>query len=250
MVSDEQTAAWGLIAESARRRGGRMAAQDVCLACADSIAVTGVGLSLLAGGRLEPTHVVGELARRLLEAQLTSGDGPCVEAVTTGAPVLAADLSSAACGRRWPLFTAVARNSEVRAVFAFPLATGAVRVGVLVLARARPGPLSDVEQGRAFFFADAALALLLDERARDTTVESGADAGVLPVESLALGAQVHQAAGMVSVQLDTDVEEALVRMRAHAFAHDMALSEVARRVVERALRFAPDPLTRRPNGRD
>ena len=37
---------------------------------------------------------------------------------------------------------------------------------------------------------------------------------------------VHQASGMVSVQLDVSVGESLVR-RAYAFAHDRPLTEVA-----------------------
>jgi hypothetical protein len=50
---------------------------------------------------------------------------------------------------------------------------------------------------------------------------------------------VHQASGMVSAQLGVGVGEALVRLRAYAFGHDLPLTEVARRVVDRALRFVP-----------
>ena len=48
---------------------------------------------------------------------------------------------------------------------------------------------------------------------------------------------VHQAAGMVAAQLDVSVGQALVRLRAYAFANDRSLTEVARDVVERTLRF-------------
>ncbi len=50
---------------------------------------------------------------------------------------------------------------------------------------------------------------------------------------------VHQAAGMVAVQLGTPVGEALVRLRAHAFANERSLTDVARDVVARELRFDP-----------
>jgi hypothetical protein len=53
-------------------------------------------------------------------------------------------------------------------------------------------------------------------------------------------AVVHQAAGMVSVQLEVRVEMAFARLRACAFAHDRRLSEAARAVVERRLPFHPD----------
>jgi hypothetical protein len=48
---------------------------------------------------------------------------------------------------------------------------------------------------------------------------------------------VHQAAGMVSAQLEVSVGEALVRLRAYAFANDRLLTDVADDVVARRLRF-------------
>jgi AmiR/NasT family two-component response regulator len=53
-------------------------------------------------------------------------------------------------------------------------------------------------------------------------------------------AQVHQATGMISVQLGVGQAEALVRMRAHAFRHRRALADVASDVVARRLRFNED----------
>jgi len=48
---------------------------------------------------------------------------------------------------------------------------------------------------------------------------------------------VHQAAGMVAVQLEVSIGEALVRLRADAFAKGVKVSEVAEAVVTRRLRF-------------
>ncbi len=50
---------------------------------------------------------------------------------------------------------------------------------------------------------------------------------------------VHQAAGMVAAQLGVSVRDALVRLRAHAFGNDRSLTDVARDVVDRRLRFGP-----------
>jgi len=52
---------------------------------------------------------------------------------------------------------------------------------------------------------------------------------------------VHQAAGMVSAQLEASVGEALIRLRAHAFALDRPLAAVAEDVVARRLRFSDTP---------
>src|SRR5581483_7452688 len=48
---------------------------------------------------------------------------------------------------------------------------------------------------------------------------------------------VHQASGMVAVQLGVGVGEALICLRAYAFANDRPVTEVAEDVVGRRLRF-------------
>jgi hypothetical protein len=50
---------------------------------------------------------------------------------------------------------------------------------------------------------------------------------------------VHQAAGMVAVQLGVPVTDALLRLRAHAFSTDRLVVDVATDVVNRRLRFDP-----------
>ena len=44
----------------------------------------------------------------------------------------------------------------------------------------------------------------------------------------------------VAVQLDVNVGEALIRLRAYAFGHDRPLAEVAKDIVARRLRFDRD----------
>ncbi|MEU7860883.1 GAF domain-containing protein [Nonomuraea sp. NPDC049141] len=230
MAGDDEDRIWALIAGSARRRGSPVSVQDVCVAGVEAVAVSGAGVSLVVHERLEPAHLAGRLGRELLEAELATGDGPCVEAVWGSGPVLVPDM--AACEGRWPAFSEVAR---VGAVFAYPLVMGAVKVGVLVLCRDRPGELAPREQGDALILAGAALTLLLGGRGRMSGHR------MPPAASPALGVEIYQAAGMVSAQLDISVEEALLRLRAYAFTHDEPLSRVARRVVLRRLRFSPDP---------
>jgi len=50
-------------------------------------------------------------------------------------------------------------------------------------------------------------------------------------------AVVHQATGIVKVQLGVNIAEALVRLRAHAYAAGRSIEDVARDVVGRRLRF-------------
>jgi ANTAR domain len=60
-------------------------------------------------------------------------------------------------------------------------------------------------------------------------------------------AQVHQATGMILAQLGVSAETAFARLRAYGYAHERRLGDVARDVVERRLRFDPDPP---PSGND
>ena len=48
---------------------------------------------------------------------------------------------------------------------------------------------------------------------------------------------VHQASGMVAVQLHVSVGQALIRLKAYAFGNDRPLADVAADVVARRLRF-------------
>ena len=50
-------------------------------------------------------------------------------------------------------------------------------------------------------------------------------------------AVVHQATGMVKAQLNVGIAEALVRLRAYAYAAERPIEDVARDVVGRRLRF-------------
>jgi GAF domain-containing protein len=130
-------------------------------ACARALPATAVALVLSTEGAPPATlAVTAEAVERVEELQFTLGEGPCVDAVSTGRPVLQPEL-----GRtgpvRWPLFTAGALSAGFRAVFALPLVIGRIRVGGLDLYRGEPGQLSDAELAQALSFADVATALLL-----------------------------------------------------------------------------------------
>jgi hypothetical protein len=119
-------------------------------------------------------------------------------------------------------------------MFAFPLRSGAVRLGVLVLHRVTAGPLPPERILDALVLADVVLTLLLDEQ----TSTPGDPARWLGDGDSLGRAEVHQATGMVSVQLGVGVDQALLRLRAHAYAQELPILEVARAVVNRTLRFA------------
>jgi hypothetical protein len=53
---------------------------------------------------------------------------------------------------------------------------------------------------------------------------------------------VHQASGMVAAQLSVTLSEALIRLRGCAFANDRQVTEVAKDVVARRIRFHKTPV--------
>lgn len=53
-------------------------------------------------------------------------------------------------------------------------------------------------------------------------------------------AAIYQASGMIAIQLSIPVAEAVLRIRAHAFAHDQTVAETAAHIVARRLRLPND----------
>lgn len=208
-------------------------AARLCRRCAESVPVSGVGLALMNEDRPSGTVAVSDgTAREMEDLQFATGEGPCVDASRSGRPVLQPDLQRTATAR-WPGFGPEALAAGIRAIFAFPLQVGVIRIGVLDLYRDRPGALDDPQLADALAFADAALLVLL--HLQDQSGRHG-DPGALTA-AMDSRAEVHQATGMVSVQLAVSMAEALLRLRARAYAEGRPVSAVSGDVVARRIRF-------------
>ena len=208
----------------------------ICRACVDGLGVDGAALSLLTASVARQTLAATDETGDLLEdLQFTFNEGPCMQAARTGRPVLVADLQHSSEVAGWPMFAAaVMERSPVRAVFALPLQWGAVNLGVVDLYRREPGALNGEQWRDALTTADTAALLMLGLRTEPDGQGDWLDPAV------AHRAEIHQAAGMVSVQLDLSTAQALARMRAHAFVHNRLLIQVAHDVVARRLVFTED----------
>jgi ANTAR domain-containing protein len=232
VVSDRAVKVWAWIA-AAHVGDGPVSVAAVCIAAARRLGVDGASVTAVSGVLREPLFASDELSAVLEELQFTTGEGPSADEFRLGSPVLIADLESV--GARWPGFVAAALAVGARAMFALPLQAGAIRVGVLSLYRALPGVLSAGELADALVFADMALQLLLDASAG---ISGSPD--YRPLDGMSdRRAVVYQATGMISVQLGVSLEEALVRLRAHAFGSSMALGDLAAEVVARRVRLDP-----------
>lgn len=205
--------------------------RGVCDLCALTLAVSGArirvlgGVSTADGGAL--VHSSDELGARLDDLATVAGSGPHFDAFELGRPVLVPDLR--VVGARWPGFTAEAISAGAVAVFAFPLQVGGVRLGVLELHRRTAGALTPDQLTDVFVFIDISTEAIFDDI-------HGVPPLTLP-GLVDIQPEVHQATGMVAVDMGVSLAEALSRIRGHAFAQHLTLAQVAREIIERRLRL-------------
>lgn len=237
MTADRDPRLWSVVL--AQAGGGPVTLEHVCTVAASVTGTDGVVAALASSSATlrETVYAGDDLAARLEELTLTLGEGPGVAAMHRGKPVLATDLAGPDASSQWPVFAPAAVAIGASAVFALPLRIGAIRLGALTLYRCRPGGLSRAQVSDGLALADMACMMLLDQI-------SPAAGDAAPGSAVRLDGthhpEVHQATGMITVQLGVNAEIAFARLRAHAFAHDRRLRDVARDVVARRLRFEPD----------
>lgn len=226
-----------LAAEVARIAPGASPMEGVCSLAVSQLRVSGAGATVLAlvgdgdgqGPRRGLVHATNAVSTELEQLQLTVGEGPCLDAFETGGPVLISDLARE--DTRWPGFTPGAVQAGADAVFSFPLQIGVFRLGSLDCYRDQPGGLSQPQLTDGLILADLATQTVLSELDGHATEDTSWLADPY--------AEVHQAAGMAQVQLGTTNEAALLRLRAHAYTHELAVTEVAHQIVTRQLRLGP-----------
>ncbi|MGB7235412.1 MAG: GAF and ANTAR domain-containing protein [Rhodococcus sp. (in: high G+C Gram-positive bacteria)] len=220
---------------------GLSAADRLCVACVELLPVDGAAISVIHDGVTRGTFgSSGEFSRRLDDFHFTFGEGPCLDAVSSGLPILVPDLSDPD-ERRWPAFTPAVLDAGVHAIFALPTAIAAVHVGVLDLFCRAPGPLSASALNAGMWAAELAALPLLDLMTSDLDWDAASE-GQDGWEQLASleRVEVYQATGILMGQLELDSVEALARLRAHAFLTGQTASEVAWDIIERRLVLSSD----------
>ncbi|QCX74181.1 hypothetical protein C9F11_02390 [Streptomyces sp. YIM 121038] len=186
----------------------------------------------------EPLWSFPELSLQFEELQFTLGEGPGPDAAHAGAPVLEPVLSQVRPDR-WPALLPAAQRLGVRGVCCFPLGLGAARLGILTLLCDGEHGLSNQQLLDANTLSAALTAALMNGNGPTHGGNTGDDGQLWPIDGLHR-AVVHQATGMISVQLGVSMVEALVRLRAFAFGSERPVGDVADDVVARRLRFDDD----------
>jgi hypothetical protein len=218
------------------------ALERLCDAAVDLLSVTGMGAMVMSGGQHRGTLFASDARAQTMEhLQFSLGEGPCLDAFNARQPVLVAEVAT---HKAWPAFAQAAAQAGLGAIFAFPLEAYNAALGAFNFYRDRPGALDAEDLEVATTIAEVGAHLVLDVVAEQPP-------GWLPPQlerMMEERHEVYQATGMVAVQLEVGLDEALGYLRAHAWAHSRPLGEVSTDVVHRRLWFdttqspgQPDP---------
>jgi hypothetical protein len=223
---------WRRVLAIAKVEGDTPGPTGMCAACVEVLGVAGVGITLMDPAAAVAGYASDAVTRRLDELQFGLGEGPSVDAYSSGGATVGLDLRSERSGR-WVGFCPPAVAAGIGSVLSFPLQVGAARVGALTIYRAESGMVTDELYADLIVVAEMITRLILAWQAQ---APDGMLAAELGQDGVYL-AVVHQASGMISVQLDVAVGVALVLLRARSFATSRTVAHVAADVVARRIRF-------------
>ena len=133
----------------------------------EALPVSGVGLMLIdAEHHHHHLSATNEMFAEIEAVQLELDEGPCLEAIRTGRPVLIPELRDDSA---FPRFSAQAIEVGVTAVFSFPLIVEKQRLGALELYSDVPVSLPDDDVAAVTVLADVIAAYLFNARARSAS---------------------------------------------------------------------------------
>lgn len=166
-----------------------------------------------------------ELVRRLDEAQYSEGQGPCLQSLETGLPVITTDLRTET---RWGPYPAQALQLGAFSSLSYPLIAREVSIGALNLYSTEPVVPGVELQTQAAGLAGqmgGALALALRLAERDELIST------LRV-ALRSRSGIDQAIGILMAQQRCDAPTAFDLLRSASQSRNVKLRDVAAQIVE------------------
>lgn len=200
--------------------------------CAELLDTTAAAILLAdATGELDVLASTSEASRLVEVIQLGAEAGPCIESFRTGRAVSVPDIS--ASPEVWSRFKESALAQGFASVYAVPLRLRETTIGTLNLLRDAVGELEPQDQTAAQAFADVATIGILHERSlRETAVLAEQLQGALNSRIV-----IEQAKGVVAHTHGVPIDEAFALIRTYARSHQLGISHVAARIVDRSLRL-------------
>ncbi len=194
--------------------------------CVSLCAAGGAGIVIVdEHGILRDIAYSSENVRRLETFQLTSGQGPCVECVHLGRPVVEPDLNTA--GDRWPEFAREARRLGFDSVRALPLRLHGLTVGALNLFDVGRTGTDEADLRSAQTFANLAVIAVLQHRALEPQTVAEHITRALTARST-----IERAKGILAETAGVDMDAAFDLLREHARRRVLGLTETARRLAD------------------
>jgi hypothetical protein len=230
-----------LLAIVGEKRGAQ-AADGLCEACVQLFGVDSAAISIVFdGANIGTLGASGTTARELDELQFTLGEGPCLDAVESGVPILILDLADVDVPPPWSAYGRALLDHQIRGVYALPVMVAGQCVGSLDLFRRQPGLLRADYLTGVLVAADLAQLPFLDFLGADlhaAVTDPGSDAWA-ELNTLSR-TEVSQATGVLVAQLQVAPAIALLRLRAHAYATGRSATHVARDILARRLNLEAD----------
>jgi hypothetical protein len=194
-----------------------------------------------AQGQLHALASSSERMRLIELIEIQRQDGPCLDAWRSGEAVREDHLTEAM--ERWPHFAPAALEAGFASAYAVPMRLRDDRIGALNLFANRTSGLVESDQALAQAMADVATIGILHQRFIHQREEVSQQLQVAFTTRIAL----EQAKGVVAEATGIDMDGAFTLLRRYARHHNILLSEVARRVIDRDL--AVETLVIRPGAR-
>ena len=197
-------------------------------AVADTLGASGAALTLFGPETLMAASSPASRTAQCLE--FTLGQGPARASVELCGPIIAAGPQMAMA---WPIYGPAVERLGIRAVAAVPVVAAGASLGALTVFDPPRAHGPDLE---AFEAAAGTLAVSL--LSSWSVSEGDGPSGWPPLADQGdQWAVLNQAVGMVSVQCRSSTTDALALIKAHAFAEDRSVDEVAAAIVDRTLRL-------------
>jgi GAF domain-containing protein len=206
---------------------------SLCDSVVDLLPVTGAGVMLDDDEVLRFVAASDELVREIETLQIELGEGPCLRAYATGAPVVVPDLKA---DDSFPHFGPRALAAGMRGVYSFPMHVDDERVGAMNFYSEDAAGFGAVDLEAGQVLADVAAGYILNAR----TLERSTKLSQQLQAALKSRVVIEQAKGKLSEQLGVGVEEAFAIMRQHARVNGLKLRTIATDLVEDRLRLELD----------
>lgn len=197
--------------------------------CTELLPADGVGVLLLEEQNLTVATANSGVGDTVETLEVELQEGPCVECVRIGHPVLVPDLAAAA--DRYPRFVPKALEAGAGAIHALPMTGHGDLLGSLNIIHLRPIELDQTQLSTARMLADVAVSYIFAVRLHE---ETSALAGQLQ-SALDARVVIEQAKGMLAERHAETMVDAFDRLRKHARSRSTPVREIARQVVAERL---------------